>query len=204
MTKVSAPGGTVDSAAQRVTRSRSAVTNTVIDSYTSNDTSTSADENTNFSVSFYQPNDIYQQANRATKYGILFIIVTFVAFFVFEAMKQLRIHAIQYILVGAALAVFYLIVLSLSEHIAFAWAYLIAAATTIGLLWFYIGYVVHSHRVALFFAALLSIFYALMYVILTTEDYALLLGTGLTLSLVAGMMIVTRHINWYAVGDAKD
>src|SRR3546814_2397022 len=82
---------------------------------------------------------VYTQADRATKYGLLFVALTFVGFFMFELIKQLRIHPIQYGLVGLALAIFFLLLVSLSEHIEFGWAYLCASVACIGLLGFYLS-----------------------------------------------------------------
>src|SRR3546814_18226532 len=96
------------------------------------------------SLQLIEPVDVYTQADRATKYGLLFVALTFVGFFMFELIKQLRIHPIQYGLVGLALAIFFLLLVSLSEHIEFGWAYLCASVACIGLLGFYLSAVLHS------------------------------------------------------------
>jgi inner membrane protein len=96
------------------------------------------------SVSLTTLLDPYSLSNRAVKYGILFVVLTFGGFFIFELMKQLPIHPIQYLLVGFGLAIFFLLLVSFSEHMAFGFAYLIASAGCIGLLSFYLSFVLRS------------------------------------------------------------
>src|SRR3546814_16997429 len=113
---------------------------------------------------------VYTQADRATKYGLLFVALTFVGFFMFELIKQLRIHPIQYGLVGLALAIFFLLLVSLSEHIEFGWAYLCASVACIGLLGFYLSAVLHSVLRGLGFATMLATLYAAHYGLLVSEE----------------------------------
>jgi len=143
-----------------------------------------------------QPIDIYVQTERSVKYGFLFIFLTFAAFLIFETLKQLSIHPIQYTFVGLALVLFYVLLLALSEHIAFAWAYAIASLACVSLLGFYIRYVVHSWKHSMGFAAGIGVLYGVIYGILICEDYALLYGACLLFALLAGAMIVTRHVRW--------
>ena len=150
-----------------------------------------------FGVALIQPVDIYQQSERSVKYGILFISLTFVAIIVFEIIKKLNIHPIQYLLVGLALAIFYLLLVSLSEHIAFHWAYLIATAASTALLCFYLTGVMRSFKQGLFFSFLITILYGILFVILRAEDFALLMGCLLLFAALALCMIITRHIDWY-------
>ena len=159
--------------------------------------------NTNFGVSFFQPVDVYQQTLRAAKYAILLIMLTFVAFFMFEAIQRLRIHPIQYMLVGAALALFYLVLLSLSEHIGFDVSYGVSAVVTLALLWFYVGAILKSRKAALVFTGMMTILYAMIYIILMSRDYALMLGTALVFIVLVVIMALTRHINWYALNDKE-
>lgn len=154
------------------------------------------------SVSLVDPVNIYSQADRASKYGILFVLLTFVGFFMFELIKQLRIHPIQYGLVGLALAIFFLLLVALSEHIAFGWAYLAASAACIGLLGYYVSHVLRSWSRGLGFAAMLSTLYAALYGLLISEDNAMVLGAGLLFLILAAIMIVTRKVDWYSVGAA--
>lgn len=154
------------------------------------------------SVKLIEPVNIYLQTERATKYGILFVLLTFAGFFLFELIKQLRIHPVQYLLVGLALALFFLLLLSLSEHIAFALAYLAASGACIGLLGFYLSFVLRSWKRGLGFATLLTTLYGALYVLLRSEDNALALGSLLLFLLLAAIMVVTRKVDWYAAGAA--
>ena len=151
-------------------------------------------------ISLVDPVNVYSQADRASKYGLLFVLLTFVGFFMFELIKQLPIHPIQYGLVGLALAIFFLLLLSLSEHIAFALAYLIASIACIGLLGFYLSHVLRSRARGLGFAAMLATLYAALYGLLVSEDNALVLGSGLLFLILAAIMVVTRRVDWYALG----
>ncbi|MFS8062965.1 MAG: cell envelope integrity protein CreD [Luteimonas sp.] len=154
-------------------------------------------------ISLVDPVNVYSQADRASKYGLLFVLLTFVGFFMFELIKQLPIHPIQYGLVGLALAIFFLLLLSLSEHIVFAWAYLAASVACIGLLGFYLGHVLRSRARGLAFAAMLATLYAALYGLLVSEDNALVLGSGLLFLILAAIMVVTRKVDWYALGGAR-
>lgn len=154
-------------------------------------------------VSLIDPVDIYTQADRATKYGLLFVLLTFVGFFIFELIKQLPIHPIQYGLVGLSLAIFFLLLVSLSEHIDFLYAYLIASAACIGLLGFYLSAVLRSTARGLGFAAMLATLYAALYGLLVSEDNALVLGAGLLFLVLATIMVVTRKVDWYQLAGAR-
>jgi inner membrane protein len=153
-------------------------------------------------VSLVEPVNIYSQADRASKYGILFVLLTFVGFFMFELIKQLRIHPIQYGLVGLALAIFFLLLVALSEHMEFGKAYLIASGACIGLLGYYVSHVLRSWLRGLGFAAMLSTLYGALYGLLISEDNAMVLGAGLLFLILAAIMVVTRKIDWYSVGAA--
>jgi inner membrane protein len=154
-------------------------------------------------ISLVDPVNVYSQADRASKYGLLFVLLTFVGFFMFELIKQLPIHPIQYGLVGLALAIFFLLLLSLSEHIAFAWAYLVASMACIGLLGFYLSHVLRSRARGLGFAAMLATLYAALYGLLVSEDNALVLGSGLLFLILAAIMVVTRKVDWYELGRGR-
>jgi inner membrane protein len=148
-------------------------------------------------VSLVDPVNVYSQADRASKYGIVFVLLTFVGFFMLELIKQLPIHPIQYGLVGLALAIFFLLLVSLSEHIAFGWAYLVAGTACIGLLGFYVSFVLRSRERGAGFAAMLAILYAVLYGLLASEDNALVLGSVLLFLILAAIMVVTRRVDWY-------
>lgn len=149
-------------------------------------------------VSLADPVDPYRLSDRAVKYGILFVLLTFGGFFLFEIGKQMQIHPVQYLLVGFCLAVFFLLLVSFSEHIPFGSAYLLASAACIGLLTYYLVFVLHSTRYGLSFGAILATLYAAIYGLLVSEDNALLLGSLLLFGVLAIVMIVTRKIDWYA------
>jgi inner membrane protein len=156
-----------------------------------------------FGVRFVQPADVYQQSARSVKYGMLFVLLTFAAFSLFEVLKRLAVHPVQYGLAGAAVALFFLLLVSLSEHVPFALAYLVASAACVGLITFYVAHVMHGLRRGLGFGALLTLLYGLLYVLLQSEDYALLLGSLLLFALLAVVMVMTRRVDWYKLGEGS-
>ena len=153
-------------------------------------------------VSLVEPVDIYLQSQRASKYGVLFIGLTFTVFFLFEVLRQLHIHPIQYGLVGLALTVFYLLLVSLAEHIPFGLAYAIATAACCGLLGFYVSYVLGKIRRGVAFAVSISGLYGVLYIIIQAEDYAFSMGAALVFTALAATMYVTRNLDWYELGDS--
>ncbi|MBT1269702.1 cell envelope integrity protein CreD [Pseudomonas sp. VS38] len=157
-----------------------------------------------FGVSFIDPVDQYLKSDRAIKYALLFIALTFAGFFLFEVLKSLAVHPIQYALVGVALAFFYLLLLSLSEHIGFGPAYLISAAACVLLIGFYVCHVLRSVAHGLGFSAGLAALYGLLYGLLSAEDYALLMGSLLLFGLLGTVMVLTRKLDWYGVGKRKE
>ena len=158
-----------------------------------------ADNLESLSVGFVEPINVYSQSDRATKYGLLFIGLTFAGFFIFETLKRLRIHPAQYTFVGLAMAMFYLLLISLAERIGFAYAYLSASAACVGLLSYYLSYVLKSKANGMLFAGLLTTLYGALYGILASEDNALLMGSLLVFGLLALVMIITRKVNWYQI-----
>lgn len=152
-----------------------------------------------FSVSLVQPVDHYQLNERAAKYALLFIGLTFISFFMFELLKGLRVHPIQYALVGMGLAIFYLVLLALTEHLGFAWAYLIAALASVALNGFYLSHVLGGPKQGMGFAALLGLVYAILFGLLQAEETALLLGALLLFATLALVMGLTRKLDWYQV-----
>jgi inner membrane protein len=143
--------------------------------------------------------DVYQQAERSVKYALLFIVLTFGVLVLFELLKQLRIHPVQYTLVGFALLVFYLLLISLSEHVTFALAYGVAGLASASLLTLYFGAILHSRKLGLLLGAGLAGLYGLLYVILQAEENALLMGSILIFAVLAVLMLTTRHFDWYAL-----
>lgn len=153
-------------------------------------------------TSLFDGVDQYTLVTRAVKYAILFIALTFMGFFFVEVLNRLRVHPIQYVLIGAALALFYLLLLSLSEQIAFGVAYLISAGLTSILIASYAYYVLHAKKYAYVVGGLLASLYAYLYLVLRSEDYALLSGTLLLFGILAVTMYVTRKVDWYSL-DTK-
>jgi inner membrane protein len=157
--------------------------------------------NSELGVRFVQPVDVYSQSERAVKYGFLFVFLTFVAFFLFEVLRRMAIHPIQYVLCGAALALFFLVLVSLSEHLPFAAAYLVASGACVGLVAFYVGHVLRSMGRGILFGGVLGALYGFLYVILQSEDYALLLGAVLLFAALTIVMIMTRRVDWYRLSE---
>jgi inner membrane protein len=151
-----------------------------------------------FGVSLLSPVDQYRLVERSIKYGLLFIVLVFTAFFLFEVLGRVRVHPFQYTLVGAALVLFFLLLLALSEVRSFATAYLAGAAACTGLIAAYAATALRSARRAGVVALELAVIYGMLYVILQQQDYALLLGAiGLFIAL-ALVMFTTRRLDWYA------
>jgi inner membrane protein len=151
------------------------------------------------SVSFIEPAGLYQQLERASKYGFLFIGLTFAAFLLFELLRRLAIHPVQYTLVGLALAMFFLLLTALSEHIDFASAYAIGTLACVALITAYLVRVLRSRTLALAFGAALASLYTLLYALLKAEDHALLGGALLLFALLGVTMLATRRVDWYAL-----
>jgi inner membrane protein len=160
-------------------------------------------EGAEVAIRFVQPVDVYRQTERAMKYGMLFVVLTFMVFFLFEILRGLSIHPLQYALCAAALAIFFLLVLSLSEHVPFGAAYATASAACVGLITTYVAHVLRSASRTLVLAGMLSAMYGVLYVILLAEDYALLLGTVLLFGALAALMLMTRRIDWYRAGQRE-
>ena len=153
-------------------------------------------------MSLVDPVDTYTQADRASKYGVLFVVLTFVGFILFELIKSLRIHPLQYLMVGLALAIFFLLLISLSEHIAFWKAYLVSAGACIGLQFVYLSGVLRSWARAAGFATMLTALYGVLYSLLVSEDNALLMGSLLLFGILAAIMWITRKVDWYELGSS--
>ena len=156
------------------------------------------------SVSLPDPVDVYRLSERATKYGMMFIVLTFAAFFALEMVKRWRIHPMQYLMIGAALVLFFLLLLSMAEHMAFAWAYLLASLSCIGLLGHYLRHVLGGWRPGLAMSSLLVALYGVLYGILVSEDNALIMGTLLLFGALATIMLATRKLDWYGVLKADN
>lgn len=151
-----------------------------------------------FGVDLFLPVDAYQKTERSLKYSMLFLLLTFLTFFLYEVFNPFSLHPLQYLLVGSALVLFYLLLLSISEHAPFGIAYAVASAATVGLIGGYAAAILRGRLRALGTAAALAALYGYLYVLLQAEDYALLLGSVGLFAILALVMFVTRRIDWYA------
>jgi len=156
-----------------------------------------------FGVELYLPVDVYQKTERSVKYGMLFLVLTFLAFFLFEAFSPVSLHPMHYLLVGSALCLFYVLLLSISEHIPFAAAYGIASAGILVLISGYSLAILRGKRRALGMSGMLVILYGYLYVLLQAEDYALLLGSLGLFVILALVMFLTRRVDWYSTRMEK-
>lgn len=150
-------------------------------------------------VTFYEPVDVYQRNYRAVHYAVLLIAITFLTFFLWEHVSGLAIHGMQYLMVGLALALFYLLLLALSEHLSFDIAYGISAGALVSLITVYLTGVLRRLKLALGAGAGLATLYGMLYWILRSEDYSLLMGALLLFAVLAILMTATRRIDWSAV-----
>ena len=147
-------------------------------------------------ISLMQPVDLYSQVNRSTKYGFLFIGFTFLAFLMFDIIGGVKVSAVEYLLVGSALILFFVMLLAFAEVIGFTLAYLVASGAIIGLITAYSAAVLKSWRRATFIFALLTSLYALLYVLLSLEAFSLLIGSLMLFLALAAVMYLTRNIEW--------
>lgn len=163
--------------------------------------------NTTVGVAFVEPGDVHQQTDRILKYGVLVIALTFATIFISGLFAKKppegkKVHPIQYLMVGAALCLFYLLLLSLSEHIAFLQAYVIASVADIVMIAWY-AWRTMSRMLGYATAAILGAVQAYVYDLLQMDDYALLAGTIALFVALLAAMIVTRNIDWYRIGKEK-
>jgi inner membrane protein len=149
-----------------------------------------------FGVALFLSVDSYQKTERSAKYGALFLVLTFLTFFLYEVFGAVPLHPMQYFLVGSALCLFYLLLLSISEHAPFGLAYFVAAAATVLLIGGYSAAVLRGRLRALLMAAVLGVLYGYLYTLLQLEDYALLLGSVGLFLILAVVMFLTRRIDW--------
>jgi inner membrane protein len=150
-----------------------------------------------FGVALIQPVDIYQQAERAVKYAVLFFALTFLVFFLWEIFRTTLLHPVQYAFVGFALCVFYLLLVSLSEHAGFDLAYGVSSTAVTLLIAGYSRAVLHGTKQAGSVLGSLAGLYGFLYLLLRLEDYALLAGSVALLLVLGFLMFVTRRMDWY-------
>ncbi len=154
-----------------------------------------------FAVSLMTPVDSYLKVTRALKYGILFLFLPFLTLFLFEVFSARRIHPLQYLFVGLADCVFYLLLLSISEHAGFDLAYWLAAGASTAMITAYTCAVVKSVRQGLLILPVLAGADAFLFVVLRSEDWALLIGSLGLFLILGGVMALTRRVDWYGVGQ---
>ncbi|NCI47528.1 cell envelope integrity protein CreD [Sediminibacterium soli] len=152
-----------------------------------------------FGVSMLQPTDQYAKTARSIKYAILVIGLSFALFFIIEIMQQRPMHPVQYVLIGMALSIFYILLLSLSEFILFNQAYLVAAAATLLLVTLYVKSHFRQWKTALVFGSVLAGLYTFIFILIQLEDTALLLGSIGLFLILGGIMFLSRKVNWYPV-----
>ena len=151
-------------------------------------------------VALVEPGDVHQQTDRVVKYALLVVALTFGTVFVVGLLKRDRVHLVQYLLIGAALALFYLLLLSLAEQMPFGWAYAIASFVDIAIVGIYAGATI-DRLIGWVTGLLLAALHGYMYTLLQMENYALLAGTIGLFALLILTMIVTRRIDWFSIGD---
>lgn len=157
-------------------------------------------EDSAFGVSLLLPIETYQITERTMKYSILFIALTFTVFFFVEIMRKLKVHPIQYVLVGFSLCLFYLLLLSLSEQINFGIAYLVASVGIVVMIATYSKSIFHNNRLTLILSSILVLLYGFLYILIQMQDFALLMGSVGLFIILASVMYLSRKIDWYSIG----
>jgi inner membrane protein len=149
-----------------------------------------------FAVDFITPVDEYQQNERASKYGFLVIGLTFLIFFLIQSISKINIHIFQYSMIGIALIMFYTLLISITEHSSFSFAYLVAGASVIIMISLYSISILKDTKFPTFIGISLSVLYTFIYVIIQLEDYALLVGSIGLFLILAAVMYFSRKIEW--------
>lgn len=158
----------------------------------------------NFGVRLLIPADEYQKTVRALKYAILTLALTFLVLFFFEALRKKKVHPMQYILIGLALSLFYVLLLSLAEYIGFDLAYLLSSVATVGLIKLYSKSIFKAWTPAVIESSILAFIYVFIYVILQLEDFSLLVGSIGLFVILASIMYASRKIDWYNLGSSEE
>ncbi|HEX6225200.1 MAG TPA: cell envelope integrity protein CreD [Chryseolinea sp.] len=152
-----------------------------------------------FGVKLLIPVDQYQKSIRTAKYGVLVILLTFISLFLVEITQKVRIHPFQYILIGAALIIYYTLLLSFSEHIGYNLAYVISSIATVALISFYATTFLPTKGLVYLFSLLMTIFYSFIFIIILQQDFSLLLGSIGLFVIVGLLMYFSRKISWYRI-----
>ena len=157
-----------------------------------------------FGVRLLLPVDEYQKTMRSAKYNVMFIIITFLSIFFIEIIGKRKIHPIQYLLVGFSITLFYVVLLSVSEHLNFNKAYLIGCVIMLTMIGLYAKSMLKQNRFALIITGILALLYTFFYSLLQLQDYALLMGTLGLLIILGTIMYLTRNIDWYNASSDQD
>ncbi|MCG6151379.1 cell envelope integrity protein CreD [Leptospira bandrabouensis] len=160
--------------------------------------------NSGYGVSLVIPVDHYLKMERSVKYGLLLIVTSFALFFLMEVFGGVLLHPIQYILIGSAMVLFYILNLSFSEHFGFLPAYIVSSAAVTGLIGYYAIHVLRNKKKGLITASYYLVLYSFLYVILASEEQALILGSLALFSILAFVMHFTRKVDWYQFGLKKE
>lgn len=153
-------------------------------------------EASTFGVKLRLPVDQYQKTTRTAKYAILVILLTFISLFLTEVIRKQKVHVFNYVLIGAAMIVYYTLLLSFTEQIGFDAAYAVASIATIGLLSVFIWSLLKNGPAAMFLSLILTVFYVFIFIIIQLEDLALLVGSIALFLIVGALMYFSRKINW--------
>jgi len=156
-----------------------------------------------FGMRLETPVDGYHSSERSVKYGFLFISLTFFTLFLFEVMTGKPLHPVPYVLTGAAMTVFYLVLLALSEYLSFSNAFVVASGLLVAIVSPYMGAVLGRRQRGVLAGVMMGLTYALLYVLVTAQHAALLLGSLALLLAIAGLMYLTRNVDWYTYGTGE-
>lgn len=172
--------------------------------YQNNDYQNGEDPRGSFGVKLLIPIDEYQKTTRSAKYAVMFICLTFLTLFFTEILSKKLIHPIQYLLIGFGVVLFYVLLLSISEHLKFDVAYLIAAISILALISFYSWSMLRNAKLAAVVSSVVAVLYLFFYSLLQLEQYALLFGSIGLLFILAAVMYLTRNVNWYDLRSSPD
>lgn len=154
-----------------------------------------------FGVKLLFPVDIYLLTQRSVKYGLLFIVLPFLVFFLFEIFSRIKVHPFHYLFVGITSSLFFLLLVAISEQFSFKLGYVLGGVAVSGLITYYSCYFLKSIKRGLIIFPIMAISYFFMYLMINSQDYALLIGSIGIFTIVGGVMVTTRNVDWYSLGD---
>ncbi len=161
-------------------------------------------QQSSFGVNLIITNDKYQKVSRTEKYGLMFIVFTFLAFFLSEVIYKNKVHPVQYLFVGMGLIIFYSLLLSISEHISFNKSYIVSALATIIMITTYARSILNKDKLAYLVGSILTVLYTYLFVLLHMQDFALLMGSLGLFAVLSGVMYLTRNIDWYSQNETAE